>query len=286
MESLVRRARAELRALTRAYPVLTLHVAIGATFSLLAAGFAVVTGALGGLTWVLAWPALSLALISLGYLWLGPGVVGKRADGTLSWYTALIHLPYLTAAELAWWLVRVLGREEPWHEVTKGHFLGRRVQHWELPARIELVLDLTAEFVEPVEVRSGRKYVCVPALDASAPSPLRLADGVQSVLACPGNVYVHCAAGHGRSAMALAVLLVARGIARDVDDAIAMMRAARVTVSLRTTQRRVAERAVAILRARGLAPALGDARASAARGATDVRDEHGRGDRDHEPTRA
>jgi protein-tyrosine phosphatase len=254
MEPVLRRVRAELRTLTRTYPVLTLHVAIGAVFSILAVAFAIVTGALGGLTWVLAWPAVSLGLISLGYLWLGPGVVGKRSDGTLAWYAALIHLPYLTAAELAWWLVRVLGREDPWHEVAKGYFLGRRVQHWELPARVALVLDLTAEFVEPVEVRTGRKYVCVPALDASAPSPERLADGVAAAVGCTGNVYVHCAAGHGRSAMALAVLLVARGIVRDVDEAIAAMQAARVTVSLRTTQRRVAEQAVAILRARGVAP--------------------------------
>jgi protein-tyrosine phosphatase len=228
MESFLRRARDELRSLTTAYPVLTLHAAMGVAFFVLASGLAVVTGTQGGLTWVLAWPSLSLVVVGLGYLWLGPWVVGKRADGTLSWYTALLLLPYLTAAELAWWLVRVLGREEPWHEVSHGLFLGRRVQHWELPARIALVLDLTAEFVEPVEVRSGRKYVCVPCLDASAPRARSLAAGIARTLPCDGNIYVHCAAGHGRSAMAMAVLLVARGIATDVEAAIATMRAARV----------------------------------------------------------
>ncbi|MFM2415955.1 MAG: hypothetical protein RL385_678 [Pseudomonadota bacterium] len=260
MENLIQRARAELRTLTAAYPVLTLHAAIGAVFFSLSGAFAAVTGTLGGRAWLLAWPASSLAIISAGYLWLGPWVVGKRKDGTLSWYTALLLLPYLSAAELAWYIVRVMGHEAPWHEVTHGLFLGRRVQHWELPARVALVIDMTAEFVEPTEVRHGRKYLCIPALDASAPRADRLADGIAKALGVEGNIYVHCAAGHGRSAMAMAVLLVARGEAPDVEAAIVRMQTTRVSVALRTTQRRVAEEAVAILRARGLVRPAGKAR--------------------------
>jgi protein-tyrosine phosphatase len=190
-------------------------------------------------------------VVGLGYLWLGPSVLGKQADGTLSWKTALLLMPYFGAAELAWYVVRVLGGEDPWHEVSPGLYLGRRVQHWELPARVGLVLDLTAEFVEPPELRAGRRYVSVPALDASVPSVKSLADAVETVASYRGNVYVHCAAGHGRSAMAMAVLLVARGVARDIDHAIALMRAKRPRVRLRTTQRKVACATVAELRLRG-----------------------------------
>ncbi|HEY6880234.1 MAG TPA: hypothetical protein VI299_19555, partial [Polyangiales bacterium] len=146
--------------------------------------------------------------------------------------------------------VRVLGGEEPWHEVSRGLYLGRRVQHWEAPARIGLVLDMTAEFVEPVELRTGRRYVCVPTFDASAPPPLLLADAIEGILSYQGTIYVHCAAGHGRSAMAMAVLMVARGVADDLDDAIARMQRARTRVNLRTTQRRVAQATIELLRAR------------------------------------
>lgn len=245
-------ARARIRDLTTSWPVLTIQLAMGVMFMCLAIAFGALTGYVGGATWILAWPAFSLVVVGLGYVWLGPFVLGKQPDGTLAWYTALLLMPYFGAAEFAWYLVRVLGSEEPWHEVSRGLFLGRRVQHWELPARIGLVLDMTAEFVEPLELRTGRRYICVPALDASVPKPAALADAIAEILPYSGNIYVHCAAGHGRSAMAMAVLLVARGIASELDQAIAMMVGARARVRLRTTQRRVALATIEILRSRGL----------------------------------
>ncbi|HEX6240336.1 MAG TPA: hypothetical protein VFZ61_05565 [Polyangiales bacterium] len=222
--------------------MLTLHLAMGLSFLGIALGLVLVTGLVGGRSWVLAWPATSLLVVGFGYVGLGAAVTGKRGNGTFTWHAALLLMPYLAAAELAWYAVRVLGQEEPWQEVSRGLFLGRRVQHWELPARVGVVLDMTAEFVEPEEVRSGRRYLCVPTLDGAAPNVERLARAIVELLPFPGNVYVHCAAGYGRSATAMAVLLVARGLARDVDQAIALMRAARPRVRLRTTQRRTAER--------------------------------------------
>jgi len=247
-------ARTQLRQLTVWWPALTMHLAMGVMFLCLAILFAALTGFVGGLTWVLVWPAFSLVVVGLGYVWLGPWVLGKQPDGTLAWYTALLLMPYFGAAEFAWYLVRVLGGEAPWHEVSRGLYLGRRVQHWEVPARIGLVLDMTAEFVEPVELRTGRYYVCVPTFDASAPEPAALAAAIREIAGYQGNIYVHCAAGHGRSAMAMAVLMVARGVADDLDGAIAMMCAARTRVKLRTTQRRVALAAIDILRAQDHRP--------------------------------
>lgn len=246
------RTRARLRAITTSWPVLTMHLAMGVMFLCVATLFGALTGFVGGVTWILMWPALSLITVGLCYVWGGPWILGKQSDGTLAWYSALLLMPYFGAAEFAWYLVRVLGKEEPWHEVSRGLFLGRRVQHWELPARIGLVLDMTAEFVEPIEIRTGRKYVCVPTFDACAPSAEALADAIGEIAPYRGNIYVHCAAGHGRSAMAMAVLMVARGIARDLDHAIALMCAARTRVNLRTTQKRVAVAAIEILRSRDL----------------------------------
>jgi protein-tyrosine phosphatase len=251
MDRLASLARAQVVKLTALWPVLTMHLAMGVAFLCLAVLFAACTGRYGGITWILAWPAFSLVAVGLAYVWLGPDVLGKQADGTLSWKTALALMPYFGAAELAWYIVRVMGAEDPWHEVSRGLYLGRRVQHWELPARVGLVLDLTAEFVEPPELRSGRHYVCVPALDASVPSVDALASAVASIATYPGNVYVHCAAGHGRSAMAMAVLLVARGVSRNIDEAIELMRQKRPSVRLRTTQRKVAHATVEVLRQRG-----------------------------------
>lgn len=250
MERFTTLARAQLRGLTAQWPRLTIHVAIGVMFLCLAVFFAALCGHFGGITWLLVWPAYSLVVVGLGYVWLGPGVVGKQPDGTLSWRTALTLMPYLGASEFAWYMMRVLGDEEPWHEISRGLYLGRRVDHWELPARIAAVLDLTAEFVEPLELRTVRRYVSLPVLDASVPSVDALASAIEELIPCQGSIYVHCAAGYGRSAMAMAVLLVARGIAHDIDDAVRMMRAARPRVRLRTTQYKVAAVAVERLRDR------------------------------------
>jgi protein-tyrosine phosphatase len=250
MERIASITRARLRQLTVLWPALTMHLAMGVMFLCLAVLFCALTGFVGGATWILAWPAFSLIVVGLGYVWLGPWVLGKQPDGTLAWYSALLLMPYFGAAEFAWYLVRVLGGEEPWHEVSRGLFLGRRVQHWEVPARIGLVLDMTAEFVEPVELRTGRRYVCVPTFDASAPDPHLLAAAIAEIASYQGNIYVHCAAGHGRSAMAMAVLMVARGVADDLEDAVAQMCAARTRVKLRTTQKHVARAAIALLRER------------------------------------
>ena len=240
--------RARLRAITTSWPVLTMHLAMGVMFLCVATLFGALTGFVGGVTWILMWPALSLIAVGLGYVWGGPWILGKQSDGTLAWHSALLLIPYFGAAEIAWYLVRVLGKEEPWHEVSRGLFLGRRVQHWELPARIGLVLDMTAEFVEPVEVRSARRYLCVPTLDGAAPDVEHLARALAEIVPFQGNVYIHCAAGYGRSAMAMAVLLVGRGLAKDVDHAIRLMQNERPRVRLRTTQRRIANQVLSRLR--------------------------------------
>jgi protein-tyrosine phosphatase len=252
MERFTAMARSQLRQLTQTWPVLTMQLAMAMLFLCVAGCFAALTGFVGGLTWILVWPAFSLVIVAIGYLRADPSVLGKQADGTLYWPHALWLMPYFSAAELAWYLVRVLGGEDPWHEVERGLYLGRRAQHWELPARIGLVLDMTAEFVEPVEVRTGRVYVCVPALDASVPKVPELVDAIARIATFEGNIYVHCAAGHGRSAMAMAVLLVVRGAARDLEHAEQLMRRVRPRVKLRTTQRKVALLAIQELRTRGL----------------------------------
>ena len=57
-----------------------------------------------------------------------------------------------------------------------------------------------------------------------------------------GPIYVHCAAGHGRSATLAAAVLVERGSAPDMLAAERMMKGARPTVRLSSEQRRLARR--------------------------------------------
>jgi protein-tyrosine phosphatase len=208
-------------------------------FGLLAVYFAVTAATLGGAGWLLLWPAVNAAVLAAAYAGLGPGVCGKRADGRLAWWAVLVLFPYLALTWLVWHLQRLLSREDCFNEVAPGLWIGRRVLAHELPPGIALVVDLTAEFPEPRGVVRGRLYLCLPVLDTLAPPLTAIRELVAKAAAAPGPVLIHCAVGHGRSALVAAGVLLARGLAPDAQAAEAMIRRARPGVRLKAGQRRL-----------------------------------------------
>ncbi len=190
---------------------------------------------LGGWGIALFWPGLSFSVVATGYVGLGPRVFGKRRDGTIAPYALLLLLPYFIYAWVVWRLVRLLSREDCYNRISPEFYLGRRPLPRELPREVAAVVDLTAEFPEPEGVRTGREYICAPTLDASVPSDFE--ELVERVLDLPSPTYVHCAQGHGRSGTLVAALLMAIGTAREVDEAISIVRKARPGVRLNALQK-------------------------------------------------
>ena len=218
------------------------YVVVFTLFALYLAGLAVL---LEGWGWLLLWPALAFALVAAGYAGLGPGVFGKRGDGRLAWWAVLALLPYLLLAWTVWHLQRLLGREPCCHEVAPGVWLGRRPLGHEVPAGVVLVVDLTAEFFAARGVRAGRDYLVLPTLDGTAPDEARFRAVLAQLTGHAGPVYIHCAAGHGRSALLAAALLLARGLAADELQAEMLLRQARRGVRLKPAQRLLLRRLVA-----------------------------------------
>lgn len=198
-----------------------------------------VIGILSGAPWlsyVLAWPALAFLLVSLAYGKLGARVLAKREDGTLPILIVLLLLPYFALTWGIWRLIR-LGREPCYDRVAPGIYLGRRPIGQELPDDVKLVVDLTAEFPRPPGIRAGCEYLCLPTLDGFIPSEDQGRRLVDKLAAHPGPLYIHCAQGHGRSAVIAGALLVRKGLAVDGVDAERRMKAARPGVSLSASQR-------------------------------------------------
>lgn len=217
---------------------------IGALFLFVGAMLAAGAVALGGAGWTLAWPAASFLVVTAGYFGVGAGVLGKRPDGRIPLWSRVFHAPYFGIIWGYWHLRRRYGGEACWGEVAPGVFVGRRCYARELPDGVALVVDMTAELEVADCIRAaGTRYRCVPTLDGSVPPEREFREIVAEIAAADGPVYVHCAAGHGRSATAAAAALVARGIASDVDAALALMRRARPTVYMRRRQRSMALRA-------------------------------------------
>ncbi|MGJ5816337.1 phosphatase PAP2/dual specificity phosphatase family protein [Paludibaculum fermentans] len=190
---------------------------------------------MGGLGWLLAWPAAALVLVA-GFYWYGqPGLFGK-AGGAMAPAALSLVAPYVAGAWLSSrWFTR---GQATAHEIAEGVWLGR------FPSRSELaesgmasVVDVTAEL--PFAGR-GVEYRSVPMLDLLAPGAEQLDAAVEAIeeLSAERPTLVCCALGYSRSAAAVAAWLVATGRALSVDAAIEMIRARRPVIVLGATARR------------------------------------------------
>ena len=137
-----------------------------------------------GLYCLLVWPGMSLTLVGLAYLRLGPSVFGKKSDGTMAWYSVALLLPYLLAVWVVWHVARIVGREDCYNEAAPGLLVGRRPRSNEVPNEVSLVVDLAAEFIECRAVRTGHRYISAPVLDTGVKRVLLF---VAAVTAVAGN---------------------------------------------------------------------------------------------------
>ncbi|MBB4862056.1 protein-tyrosine phosphatase/membrane-associated phospholipid phosphatase [Pseudomonas nitritireducens] len=192
----------------------------------------------GGGPWLwLCWPAVSLALVVLCYLGIGPVGFQKRLDGRHSTAVAWLLAPYWLGAWLnaRWWT-----RHHPQpDEVLPGLWLGRLpdwYKPWHLPSLA--ILDLCAEL--PCTALT-RRYDCLPWLDLVAPSAEQCRQGAELIdqLHRDGPLLVCCALGYSRSATLVAAWLLISGRSATVEEALALIRQARPQVVLKAEQRAV-----------------------------------------------
>jgi hypothetical protein len=182
----------------------------------------------------LLWVASSFLLAAAAYAGLGPGLLGKRADGSLPAWSYLVHGPFLLLGLVTMRAVHLTTAEPPFHEVAPGVVLGRRPTRRDREAYralgVSAVLDLTAELPASAALTGTERYRTLPVLDAEAPSPAQLAEAVRWIdlaRAEGGKVLVHCALGHGRSATVVAAWRLAHGATGDALDVEAALRRTR-----------------------------------------------------------
>ncbi len=194
----------------------------------------------GGAALVLLWPAASMSVLAFGYLHAGPGVMGKCDDGHRRWWATVLHAPSLLVQSLVWMLGQRLRPEPAWNQIAPGIHIGRWVAGaHDLPPGIRLVVDLTAEYVEPRDIVEHCDYRSLPTLDGTSLTTARYASILAEASRCAGPVYIHCAIGHGRSAMFAAGMLIERGLAGNVEECLAIMKRHRPRVHLRSGHKRL-----------------------------------------------
>ena len=189
---------------------------------------------LGGAWLWLLWPCAALLLVALNYALFGAAGFQKRADGTLSAASSWLLAPYLLGA---WVNSRLWTRKHPQpDQVVEGVWLGR-VPSAREAAPFAAVLDLSAEL--PVRL-PGKTYRNLPLLDLIAPDSEACRQGAELIeqLRQQGPLLVCCALGYSRSATLVAAWLLHSGRADSVEQAIAMIRAARPRIVLGEAQRK------------------------------------------------
>jgi protein-tyrosine phosphatase/membrane-associated phospholipid phosphatase len=175
---------------------------------------------------VLIWPAISLGVVAAGYFWLGPGIF-RKSDGRIPPHVQLLLGPYLVGALI---FSRLYRRRAPC-PVAPGVFIGGRLSRCEarrlLDDGVTAVLDLTAEFSEPADLRKRVPYLAIPILDLTPPSHAQLREAVKFIEEHlhQGKVYVHCALGYSRSVCTAAAWLIESGSVDTAQEALAKTQA-------------------------------------------------------------
>jgi protein-tyrosine phosphatase len=190
----------------------------------------------GGWFLVAVWLGCDFLVVGVAHSRGSHRVFGKRADGTLPLWSWLVFLPLLIYTTVVWHLIRLLSREPASNPVTEQLVIGRRLLAFEARGEFDNFVDLTAEFCEPSPLRCSASYRSFPILDGGAPTPEALRAAVGSLR--PGRTFVHCAQGHGRTGLFALAVLLRSGVARDVEDGLRMLSAARPAIRLSREQHR------------------------------------------------
>jgi protein-tyrosine phosphatase len=188
------------------------------------------------------WCGVSFLIVGIAYGWLGAKVFGKQSDGSMAWWAIALLWPYLLLTWSIWHVQRIAIKEKCCHEIGPGIWLGRRPFLQELPANINLIVDLTAEFPARPKVIAGKTYICLPTLDGMVPGDRPFRELIEQLVLWQGNMYIHCALGHGRSATVAAALLVAKKLAENGAQAEAAIASKRPQIGLTKVQRHLLKR--------------------------------------------
>ena len=189
----------------------------GLAFAILAVLIAIYAIRNGGWFYLLLWPAVSFALVSVAYLFASVSVFGKLPNGTLPLGRSILLAPFLAYLALVWHIVRYFSREPAFNQLTDTVFIGRRLLSHERRSDFDHIVDLTCEFSEPPALRS-LGYISFPTLDGHYPTTDTMRQRVARVAELDGTVYIHCAQGHGRTATFAIAYLLHLGLSASVDD--------------------------------------------------------------------
>ena len=184
-------------------------------------------------SYILLWPALSMLIMSLAYLFNRPSLVlGKKSDGNINLFLLLLNFPWLLLTWCVFRMQLLVGKESFSDQIEGTNiWISRRPISKDNLSVFDVVVDLTCEFPR---TKKSQKYYCFPNLDghvlANCPPPDEMFEG--------DHILIHCAYGHGRSALFTALLLKQRKIAESLNEGLEIVRQNRKLAKPNSSQRK------------------------------------------------
>jgi Dual specificity phosphatase, catalytic domain len=144
----------------------------------------------------------------------------------------ILLFPFLLIKYLSL-LMQSFSKEEPISQITDRIFIGQQLLWFHQKVfkdkNIGAVLDITVEGREPffITMNNVVSYLRMPVLDKTSPSLEQLEKGVQWGLNQIGegkNLYVHCGAGHERSATFVSAVLLRSKRCKTVEESMSLIK--------------------------------------------------------------
>ena len=165
--------------------------------------------------YILIWPAINMCVMAIAYIFNKPSLIlGKKEDGSINIFLLALNLPWLIFTWLIFKLQIWLSKERFSDNISGTKiWLSRRPTDKDDLTSFDTIIDLTCEFVKD---KTDKNYQCYPNLDGNI---LKNLPNLRKIN-LEHNILIHCANGHGRSALFASILLKQIGIEESTQSAL------------------------------------------------------------------
>jgi len=172
--------------------------------------------------YILIWFAINFLIFSIAYYLNKPSMIlGKNINGDCKKLLMIINFPWLLFTQIIFRIQLFFIKEDFSNRINNTNiWISRRPLKDDNLDKFNLIIDLTAEFTKDL---NAKNYICFPNLDAHW---LRNTGKIDKKLK-KSNILVHCANGHGRSSIFIALLMVKWNYAINTKQALKIIKASR-----------------------------------------------------------
>ena len=182
---------------------------------------------------LLYWLAVSCGWVAAAFFLHWPEMLmGKRKSGSVFLPFCVINLPFLVIYWVTWVIRHFVFRHVPVNVIDGTNVSVSCWPGFHVPLdRYDLVVDVTSEMPAWYGIGDA-KYVCLPNLDGVPLDRYVLPVEIDRDM----RILVHCAQGRGRSALVACLILVKLGYAGTADEAVALLKQSRPSISMSRRQ--------------------------------------------------